>query len=88
MTQPKSKVTKTPRAPRKAGNPPGSKWRSTPNDLRHRKRTEFTLSAEALAEVERLAALNAGNRSAGVDALLLASAAAAAAEAPTKGKRR
>ncbi len=69
-------MTTTPkRAPRKAGNPPDSKWRSTPAAERGRKVTGFTLSEEVRAEIELQAdEHHDGNKSAAVEAAVWAAA--------------
>ena len=52
------------------GNPKGSKWRSTPNSARKRKRLEVTLSEEALECLEEFASDIGVSRSAAVEYLV------------------
>ncbi len=64
-------MTTPPRPPRKAGNPDGSKWRSTPVAKRKRKPMSVNLSDAARAEVERQAVeQHDGNKSQAVEAAI------------------
>ena len=62
------------RAAGSGGNPPTSKWYSTPEAERHRKHLQITLSDEAQEKVSRLAAAAGGSRSAVIEALIMAAA--------------
>ena len=70
-------VVSTPkRAPRKAGNPPESQWRSTPDAARKKPRVgPFTLTPEARDELYRQAnEKHGGNVSATIEAAIWAGA--------------
>jgi hypothetical protein len=54
-----------------AGNPKGSKWRSTPQAARKRKLSGFTLSDEAKERLSKLAEKHGVSQSAMVEALIM-----------------
>lgn len=57
--------------PRMPGNPKESKWRSTPQAMRKRKLSGFTLSEEAKARLVRLAEKRGVSQSEMVEALIM-----------------